>query len=166
MTRQQISLQVQRDIPKPPPPTVETELGTESNEADPDYEKQIRAWEGACTQELNMRLLKIAALNTVCEVDAVAIARAKRNLAASGVPWEDDPRLSEEDNDRICYILHVAVATQEDLEEFGASILTRSQPTEAAVQAHIDSFPGVPQGTGHIHVSGASTIGDGISTDV
>ncbi len=162
MTRQQISLQVQRDIPKPPPPIVQTEIGPEENEADPDYEKQLRAWEAACTQELNLRLLKIAALNTVCDVDTAAVARVKRNLAAAKTPWEDDTALADEDNDRICYILHVAIATQEDLEEFGTAILTRSQPTEAAVQAHIDSFPGVTQGTGRVPVPAGTEIGDDV----
>lgn len=166
MTRQQISLQVQRDTPKPPPPIVETELGPEPNEADPDYERQLRGWESACTQELNMRLLKIAALNTICDLDAGAIARAKRNLALAKTPWEDDPSLTDEENDRVCYIFHVAIATQDDLEEFGASILTRSQPTEAAVQAHIDSFPSDTSGPGRVRVSGTTTIGDDISPDV
>lgn len=160
MTRQQISLQVQRDTPKPLPPIVQTEIGPEENEADPDYEKQLKAWEATCTQEMNLRLLRIAALNTICEIDSAAVARVKRNLASAKTPWEDDPALTDEDNDRICYILHVAIATQEDLEEFGTAILTRSQPTEAAVQAHIDSFPSDASGAGRVSVSAGAEIRD------
>lgn len=139
-TQAQLSLQVQREIPKPQPPTVKTELGPEANDADPDYLRLVDAWESDCAMRLNRRLFTLAALECECEVDMEEVERKQRNFRAIGFEWEETEGLSDQDRAKVFYIEHIACATQEDMREFYAAITRRSQPTEAAVQAHVDSF--------------------------
>lgn len=139
-TQAQIALQIQRELPRPSPPIVKTELGEESNEADPDYVRVIGEWERECSMLLNRKMFTIAALECECEVDMDEVARKQRSFRAAKFEWEADADLTEEERAKVFYIEHIACATQEDLREFYAAVTRRSQPTEAAVQAHIDSF--------------------------
>jgi hypothetical protein len=144
-TQQRLAQQIQRDFPEPPIPVVETELGPEQNAADPEYVKAMEAWQQQTNGELTNRLMLIAALEAEVTIDAQArteIARRKRHLKLIGIPYEDNPDLTEEENERVFYVLNIAAASPEDLGEFGAAVLRRSVPTEAAVQAQITTFPG------------------------
>lgn len=140
-TQTALALQIQREIPKPVPPVVETELGKEENEADPTYERQLKAWERECATELNKRLFKLACLECDVEIDAEEIERKQVHFKAIGLEWDDDPRLTDEQNARVFYIQHIACATTDDMKEFYEAITRRSQPTEEAVQRHIETFP-------------------------
>jgi hypothetical protein len=61
-------------------------------------------------------------------------------LSLIGIPYEDNPDLTADENEKVFYILHVAASTPEDLREFSAAVLRRSVPTEDAVQAQIATF--------------------------
>lgn len=141
-TQAQLSLQVQRENPRPPPPIVKTELGEEANEADPQYIRDLDEWERECAQALNRKMFTIAALECECEVDMDEVQRKQRSFRAAKFQWEEDLDMSEEDRAKVFFIEHIACATQDDLREFYAAVTRRSQPTEAAVQAHVDNFPG------------------------
>ncbi len=152
-TQQRFAEQVQKELPKPAPPVVTTELGPEENPADPAYEAALKDWNQQCAVRLNERLFTFACLECDLELDDEArqeIARKKRNLDLAGLLWEPNPRLSDEENDRVFYIQHIACSTTEALGEFYQAITARSTPTEAAVQRHIDSFPGDVPGEGHL----------------
>src|ERR1051325_3353086 len=141
-TQAQLSLQIQREIPRPQPPVNQTELGPEKNEADPDYARQLEEWERACSMRLNRIMFTIAALECECGVDMEEVERKQRSFRAAKFQWEEDPDLSDAERAKVFYIEHIACATQEDMREFYAAVTRRSQPTEAAVRAHIDSFRG------------------------
>lgn len=141
-TQAQIALQIQREIPRPQPPVNETSLGPEANEADPDYTRAVEEWERACSQRLNRTLFTIAALECECEVNMMDVERKQRSFRAAKFQWEEDLDMDEEDRAKVFYIEHIACATPEDMKEFYAAVTRRSQPTEAAVQAHVDNFPG------------------------
>lgn len=145
MTQQRMAQAIQKEIPEPAVPMVETELGREPNPADPAYSAAYQAWDRKTAALLSERMMRYAALEAEVTIDDQAkneIARAKRNMALSGAAWEPIAGLTEEENDRVFYILHVACATQDDLKEFSAAVRTRSVPTEEAVQRHIATFPG------------------------
>ena len=144
-TQQRLAQQIIKDNPEPQPPVVETEVGPEKNEADPEYIEKLAAWNTETRNQLTQRLLLISALEAEVEIDAEAkqdIARKKRHLTVIGIPYEDNPDLTPEENDKVFYILHVAAATPEDLGEFSSAVMRRSVPTEEAVQAQITTFPG------------------------
>lgn len=139
-TQAQLALQIQREIPKPPPPINKTELGEEANEADPQYIRDLDEWEQKCAQALNRKMFTIAALECECDIDRAEIERKQRSFRAAKFQWEEDTDLSDDERAKVFYIEHIACVTQEDLREFYQAVTRRSQPTEAAVQAHIDSF--------------------------
>lgn len=141
-TQSSLLMQLQRENPRPEPPIVQTEIGPEANPADPDYERRVEAWQREISQELNARLFKLAALECEVEIDHAVIAQKKAHLAAIGLDWHDDERLTDDENDRVFFITHIACATPEDMGEFYQAVTRRSQPSEEAVQAWADTFPG------------------------
>lgn len=142
-TQQRLAQALMRDMPDPPVPVVETEMGREENPADPQW---IAACEGIETKrraELTQRLMLIAALEAEVVIDDQAradIARKRRNLHLIGIPDDANPELTPEEQEKVFYVLHVAAATPEDLGEFSQAVLRRSVPTEEAVQSQIATF--------------------------
>ncbi len=144
-TQQRFAQQILREHPEPQPPIVTTELGDERNPADPDYIAKRQQWQQETAMRLNDQLLTLAALEAevlIGEDERREIARKRRYLDAVGMTVADNPKLDQEENDRIFYILHIACQSAEDLGEFGRVVMSRSLPAEAAVQEHIDTFPG------------------------
>jgi hypothetical protein len=142
-TQQRLAQAIMKENPEPKPPMIETELGPEPNAADPAYIADKDAWEQQTRRELTERLMLIAALEAEVTIDDQAradIARKQRHLKLIGIPHENNPDLTPDENEKVFYILHVAAGTPEDLGEFSAAVLRRSVPTEEAVQAQIATF--------------------------
>lgn len=153
MTSQAIVLQVrsEMDDSKPRPPIFEVDYGKgkidEPNYSHPGYVKRIEEWEAAVNSEANDRLFRTAALVAVEIIGDDTwrdeVKRHKRLLKLTAkLDWYDDPSLEPEENDQIYYIKHIAFASPDDAKEFYKAITQRSQPTEAAVEAHKQSFQG------------------------
>lgn len=145
-TQQRLHDLILREHPKPQPPTVETELGPEVNEADPDYLTRLNEWKIATAGALNAKMFKLACLECEVEVDQQEVERKQAQFRVIGLDWEDDPKLSPEQNAKLFYIQHIACATTDDMKEFYAAVTQRSTPTEEAVARHIDTFRGDVQG--------------------
>lgn len=142
-TQQSLAMAIMKEMPEPPIPVVETELGNEPNAADPAYIAAREKWNQETRAELTRRLMLIAALEAEVTIDDRArqdIARRKRSLQLAKTPYEDDPELTPEENERVFYVLSVAAGTPEDLGEFGDVVMHRSVPTEEAVQKQIATF--------------------------
>jgi len=142
-TQQRLAQAIMQESPAPPVPIVETELGKEPNLADPQYMADTEKWEQQTRNELTNRLMLIAALEAEVTIDDSAraeIARKKRHLQLIRIPHADRADLTDEENERVFYILNVCAATPEDLGEFGQAVLRRSVPTEEAVQSQIATF--------------------------
>lgn len=142
-TQQQLARAIMRDMPEPAVPVTDTELGPEPNAADPGYLLAKAAWDTATNNEMNTRMLLIAALEAEVVIDDAAridIKRKQRHMQLIGIPYEPNPDLTDAENEKVFYILHVAAATADDLREFGDAVLRRSVPTEEAVQAQISTF--------------------------
>ena len=157
MTAQEIIAQVQREkaAEKPQPPIVEVDYGNgkvqEPHEGHPAYVEKLQKWQSACNTEANKRLFQLACLDavelTLTDEIRQQIARKKRLLkVTAGIVWEDNPDLEPDENDQIFYITHIACGSPEDLQEFYQAVAMRSQPTEAAIEQHKQSFPGDVQG--------------------
>jgi len=142
-TQQRLAQQIMKELPEPPIPLVDTEAGPEYNAADPEYIAAKEDWDQETRRELTQRLMLIAALEAEVEIDDAArqdIARKQRHLRLIGIPYEDNPDLTPEENEKVFYILHVAAGTPEDLGEFSQAVMRRSVPTEEAVQSQIATF--------------------------
>lgn len=142
-TQQRLAQAIMHELPDPPVPVIETEIGKEANPADPEWLAACELQEQKRRGELTSRMMRIAALEAEVVIDDQArrdIARKKRSLELADIPWIDDERMTAEENERVFYILNVAAASPEDLGEFGAAVLRRSVPTEEAVQSQIATF--------------------------
>lgn len=142
-TQQRLAQAIMKEHPEPPVPVVTTELGPEPNPADPSYLLIKAEWEQTTNLQLRDRLMLIAALEAEVVIDDQAqadIARKQRHLKLIGIPYEANPDLTPEENEKVFYILHIAAGTPDDLREFGDAVLRRSVPTEEAVQAQIATF--------------------------
>lgn len=142
-TQQRLAQAIMKETPEPPVPMVNTELELEPNPADPAYIAAKEEWTQKTNSELSRRTVLIAALEAEVVIDDAAradIARKRRHMALIGIPDDDNPDLTPEENEKVFYILHIAAATPEDLREFSAAVLRRSVPTEEAVQAQIATF--------------------------
>lgn len=150
MTNQRLSEAIRKKLPPPDPPTYEVEYGStkvqEPNEADPTYLARLQRWRQEAAKLYNERLLELVCLDAVeveiGEAEHEVITRKKRYLKRQGIVWKDDPELTEEENLRCFYVQHCCFGSGEDMAELYVAVTERSQPTEAAVQAHIDTFPG------------------------
>lgn len=157
MTSQEILAQCRRELAdeEPKPPLFEVDYGNgkilEPNTGHEVYVRNRAAWEEKVNKLANERLFKLAALDAVelaiGDVERAAIVRTKRYLKiAAKVEWQDDPDLTAEENERYFYIRHIACGSAEDIQEFYIAVAVRSQPTEAAIEQHKQSFPGDIQG--------------------
>ena len=163
MTSQEIMTAVQRERAdtKPEPPMFEVDYGKgkieQPNVSHPVYQELLQRWQTECNTEANRRLFRLACLAAVevemtADVQAV-IARKKRLMRiAAKLEWEDDPDLEQDENDQIFYITHIACASPDDIQEFYAAIALRSQPTEAAIEQHKQSFRSDVEGSERVEL--------------
>lgn len=153
MTSQEIVTQVERELrdEKPEPPIVEVDYGNgkvkQPHTGHPVYVEMLKAWKQKVNEVANDRLFRLACLDavemTIGDEERAEIARKKRLLKiAARLEWENDPDLTDDENDQLFYVKHIAIRSPEDTKEFYEAIATRSQPTEAAIEQHKASFPG------------------------
>lgn len=162
LTGQEIGAQVQRELAatKPEPPLVEVDYGQgkikQPHTGDPVYQQLLKAWQDEVNRIAQDRLFDLVCLAaveiTIGEAERAQIERTKRLLKITArVEWQDNPDLTPEENDQLFYMTHIACGSKEDLTELYQAVVARSQPTEAAIERHKDSFPG--------DVSGALDLG-------
>lgn len=138
-------------MPAPVAPLVRVEDGedaqghptyrTERNPADPSYQAAMTAHQQQVVEETARRL--IALLTTFCaeplspedlDRDEIAVQRAIRQ--ATGATG------TEAMSDQEIWLRYLCIRTPRDLAAFQSFVLSRSQPTEEVVQAHISTFRG------------------------
>jgi hypothetical protein len=158
MTSQELIANVRRELAdtKPEPPLFEQDYGRgkieEPNVGHPVYQRLLSEWEASVNKLANDRLFRLACLVAV-EVEMTPevqaeIARKKRLFRlAARLEWHDDPELEPFENDQIFYVTHICCASPDDVQEFYQAIALRSQPTEAAIEQHKQSFRSDVQGS-------------------
>jgi hypothetical protein len=141
MTVQLINAAVRKDPafhrPDPPMQKVEAIDGatTVQNAADPAYVAALKEWEQRVAEEVGARFLKVLARRAVeIAVDAAWVAAFRADMDAAGAPIEGD--------DAEVYLYHYAAPLAEDMELLQRKALRQSQPTEAAISEHTDTFRG------------------------
>lgn len=133
-TQDTIARELTRQHPPPPIPIVVTELGDESNPADPDYQAALSSYFQQQAVDVASRMVDLALRRIVVEVDEEAVKTLKADMAAIGTP------LPEGLDSRMIYLRHICISSTYDLTSMLAYLQRRSMPTEVAVQEFLESF--------------------------
>lgn len=138
---------VRRAIPAPQPPMQSIDYGDgdvrqEPNEADPGYQRQIKEHQQAVALKAQEFMLSYG---VVINLDDAARAQLE---ALREVSKTYDIEIDKDD--KLAYVKHIAVRSEDDLTLIAATITSKSQPTEEAVQQHLDTFPGDGAGAGSL----------------
>lgn len=131
---------VLQSVPKPKPPLVKVEYdegqtAMEPNEADPAYQAALKDYEQALAIKAGDVLLR---LGVMVEIDHEVLDQLRADFKALDMEIDAD--------DKLAYLKHYAIGSDDDLALLGAIITSQSQPTEEAVQAHLATFPGDVEG--------------------
>lgn len=142
LARDEVRRQVKRSpgFEEPQPPVVEVDYGEgkirQPHRAHPVYQDLLKEWNARVTQEAGERIAAFAIRRAaVCEVDKAAVQDTRAFMASINTPLD-------EYDDLYVYIAFVCVGSQQDYNEFLAAVFNRSIPSQEAIQAHLDSFPG------------------------
>jgi hypothetical protein len=124
---------------EPQPPQSEVDYGDGkvliSNYAHPTYQQLLRDWNERVSKKATERLRRILIRRgVVCEVDKAAVASVRADMDAEGID------LSAFD-DHYVYVAFVCNGSDDDFTDLMRAIFERAAPQEAAIQAHIASFP-------------------------
>lgn len=136
---------VRKDMPAPEVPLVmepgpDGDMVEARNLADPDYQLETAVWEDAVGTESSNRLQKlIETYATVCEIDREEVNRYRDAMTLIGASVE-------ERSDMSIYLWEICGPAQADKIDLINFVLSRSQPTAEAVQAHTASFRDDVQG--------------------
>ena len=110
-TQQRLAQQIMKELPEPQPPTVETEIGAESNPADPAYLAALEVWNTATRNELTQRLLLIAALEAEVVIDEqlhVRIGTYKDEHGDGFGGWSVERGMAPKSKGAVWMRLHIA----------------------------------------------------------
>lgn len=149
LIRDEVRRQVARDerFTEPDPPLFEVDYGTGKKVLAPNrghelYQQLMADWRERFNREVGDRLVNLVIRRgVVCEVDEEAVKRVRADLADQGI---DTGHL---DNHYV-YVAFVCIGPYEDYTDLLKAVFERSTPAEAAVQAHLASFPGDVRGAG------------------
>lgn len=134
-----ITRAIQREMPPPEAPVQEVIINgkkrMERNDAAPSYTKERAAYQEKVAAEIGERILKLVVRRITVEVDHEAVSRLREDMESIGSPIEDV-------DDKAVYVRHICIGSVDDLNALSTYVLRISQPTEAAVKEHTDSFRG------------------------
>lgn len=106
-----------------------------ANADEPGYLAALAEYDARVQMEIARRTMRVIALRAVeVEVDHEWVAQFRADMAVVDTAIDGD--------DKELYLYHYAAPTGEDIANLQRAVLQRSQPTEAAVKEHIDTFPG------------------------
>lgn len=136
--RDKVRAAVVKERPEPQPPLVEVDYGAgtiqEPHRGHPVYQQLLQAWRHEVDRAVNEKIVQLLIRRSiVCEIDQAAVDVARADLAAVDVDTSDQSDLE-------VYVCYVCVGPFADWTDLLKVVFERSAPTEAAIQAHSDSF--------------------------
>lgn len=140
LIRDEARRQARRELPEPQPPLNEVDYGAgkimEANPSHPLYQKLHKDWERAVGEKASEKLQTIAILRgVVCDVDTAAVKAARADLDAAGIS-------TAAYDDHYVYVAFVCIGPYEDWSDLLSAVFQRAGPSEAAIEAHTESFRG------------------------
>ncbi len=140
MTVQQIASAARKEHPAPEPPIVMVQIGDspelkpEPNPADPAYQEQLQAYDEQLKLIIGERTMQLIARYGVRSIDSEVVAEFREHMAALDAP------LDPGDDERDIYVWQLACVSERDMQTLMNEVLSRSQPSEAAIHAHTATF--------------------------
>ncbi len=133
-----ISRRIEKERPAPKPPQVQVKIGdqvtVEDNPNDPIYQEAARQydqWARYRSGELTWEYIVNQCL--VVEIDHALVAQIRAEFSDV---------LTDNDTDRDIFLEHFVMPRKGDIDALFTFVTSESQPTEEAVQAHVESFRG------------------------
>lgn len=128
-----------RAFPKPEPPMQPVDYGQgdirqEPNPAHPAYQSALVKHQAMVNEKSQLLMLSMGVVTELDEAALELLSVLRSGLAAIGIEIDDDNHLA--------YLKHVAIKSEADLTRIAAAVTSKSQPTEEAVQDHLETFPG------------------------
>lgn len=161
LLRAEVRRQVLNDpaFAEPAPPQSTVDYGDGSiqipHTGHPVYVQRRAAWQQRVAAAVGERLKPIAIRRgVVAEIDAPAVAAVRADMAALGVPLDDY-------DDAYVYVAFVCIGSEDDWVDLLRVIFERNAPAEAAIQAHMATFPGDVRGHGPLASEPGSATGAG-----
>lgn len=151
-TKAHMEMAARKQHPAPQPPIVQTELGPEANEADPDYEKALATYNAGISMKVMDGTIELA---VEVEVDEAELERVKNVMELIGTPLN-------EISDKVAYVKHCCmVDVERDVTALFGAIQDITGPKEEAVEAAVAMFPGDLQRPGRVQLPDEA-VGGGI----
>lgn len=127
---------VRKLYPRPQPPLVENDYGDgvkrrEPNPADPGYLQALEDHKALLATKITEAMLH---LGIKADIDPGAVTAFREEIGALGVALDE--------SDRMVYIRHILIQTEDDLQRLAEAITRKTMPTEEAVQEHLETFSG------------------------
>lgn len=123
-------------LPKPQPPMQDTPLGPIANPDHPAYVQALEEW--GEKKELFFRKLYLEL--------GVEIEVPKGEVEAYRELMRDVMGTELEGSDKFIYLSCLCIQTDEEWNRLLTQLITFAQPTEEAVQEHLDTFPAPARG--------------------
>ena len=137
-----VNMSLRRQYPKPPPKMQKVEIGpgrfqAVANFHDPEYKEQVKEW----NQEINQMTMEVALARCVHRhLNGRQQATLDKFLA-------ENPAFVDTGDPFDIYLENIAFGSDGDIVALAEFIRTDGQPSEEAVEATLESFPGDVQGT-------------------
>ena len=140
-----LTMELHQKFSPPRPPVVEVELANgekshEENPSDPDYLTEYRQYQIEQEDRIRRLLIKRGAIIEWTDENRKEITDLREF-------WKAEYGYDLPGDDTMVYISHICCGPQEDVEKLIQKILRQSQPTQEAVEAAQESFPGPVQGS-------------------
>ena len=130
--------EVSKKFPRPTAPLNEVDYGDgkkkqEPNEADPDFQVSLSAWQQAIYIETQRIMIDRGVVITLTDEQKEDVRELRKY-------WKDTYDSELTGSDVFVYVTLIALSTQEDIQELIEGITRRSQPTEGAIAEAVTSF--------------------------
>src|SRR3990167_1922517 len=130
--------EVSKKFPRPTAPLNEVDYGDgkkkqEPNEADPDYQTSLSAWQQSIYIETQRIMIDRGVVIALTDEQKEDVRELRKY-------WKDTYDSELIGSDVFVYVTLIALSTQEDIQELIEGITRRSQPTEGAIAEAVTSF--------------------------
>jgi hypothetical protein len=134
-----LNQELKKKFPPPAPPTSRVDYGDgdvreEPNPSDPAHQQAMAEWQDAMEERARMIFVKLGVAVEWTDEKRARVQEVRETMALLGVDLDPD--------DKMVYVSHVAIGSEQDYQELVQAIMTRSQPTEAAIAEAVETFPG------------------------
>lgn len=135
-----LAIEIRRQFPKPLPPKQPVDYGDgktvwESNYASPDYEAALEDWNSLITDKMSKLIIKRGVQWTLTDEEKEEVKQLRADL-------EEDLGMNLGGSDVFVYVSYICIGGRLDVDSLTEAVMTGSQPTSAAVEAALESFPG------------------------